>query len=85
MESKDRCEHIKQYCIDRNNTWSALYIARYGARKTLTVATFTEVLNKLISFMHTEVGLLSWVAHTTIARPLASTKTQSDSISGRLP
>ena len=30
-----------------------LYIERYGPRKTLTVATFTEVLNKLISFMHT--------------------------------
>ena len=70
MVPKDQCEHIKQYCIDRNNTWSKLYIERYGPRKTLTVATFTEVLNKLISFMHTEVGLLSWVSHTTIARAI---------------
>ena len=22
MVPKDQCEHIKQYCIDRNNTWS---------------------------------------------------------------
>ena len=74
MVPKDRCEHIKQYCIGRNNTWSALYIERYGPRKTLTVATFTEVLNKLISFMHTEVGLLSWVSHTTIARAIGINK-----------
>ena len=47
---------------------------RYGPRKTLTVATFTEVLNKLISFMHTEVGLLSWVSHTTIARAIGINK-----------
>ena len=74
MVPKDQCEHIKQYCIDRNNTWSKLYIERYGPRKTLTVATFTEVLNKLISFMHTEVGLLSWVSHTTIARAIGINK-----------
>ena len=74
MIPKDQCEHIKQYCIDRNNTWSKLYIERYRPRKTLTVATFTEVLNKLISFMHTEVGLLSWVSHTTIARAIGINK-----------
>ena len=74
MVPKDQCEHIKHYCIDRNNTWSKLYIERYGPRKTLTVATFTEVLNKLISFMHTEVGLLSWVSHTTIARVIGINK-----------
>ena len=74
MVPKDQCEHIKQYCIDRNNTWSKLYIERYGPRKTLTVATFTEVINKLISFMHTEVGLLSWVSHTTIARAIGINK-----------
>ena len=74
MVPKDQCEHITQYCIDRNNTWSKLYIERYGPRKTLTVATFTEVLNKLISFMHTEVGLLSWVSHTTIARAIGINK-----------
>ena len=28
MVPKDHCEHIKQYCIDRNNTWSKLYIER---------------------------------------------------------
>ena len=74
MVPKDQCEHIKQYCIDRNNTWSKLYIERYRPRKTLTVATFTEVINKLISFMHTEVGLLSWVSHTTIARAIGINK-----------
>ena len=55
---------------------SAIYQNRERPKRSHTDIIFAEVLSKLLGFMNSELGNLSWVSHATIAASVGIAKEQ---------
>ena len=55
---------------------SAIYQNRERPKRSHTDIIFAEVLSKLLGFMNSELGNLSWVSHATIATSVGIAKEQ---------